>query len=138
MAWPATANDDVSELLKQVRDVGPQGAGSDKARAAGARLVAHGPAVLPALLEAMDTTDTVVANWLRTAFDRIVEEAMRREGKGIDADALLTRAAANSHPWVKSDTWTTFSLEKPVGPAASLRRISPSAGTAEEALKLTA
>jgi hypothetical protein len=93
IALPATANDDVSELLKQVRDVGPQGAGSDKARAAWARLVAHGPAVLPALLEAMDTTDTVAANWLRTAFDRIVDEAMRREmrreEKGIDADALL-------------------------------------------------
>jgi hypothetical protein len=37
----------------------------------------------------MDTPDTVAANWLRTAFDRIADEAIAREGKGIDADALL-------------------------------------------------
>jgi hypothetical protein len=45
--------------------------------------------VLPALLEGMDTPDTVSANWLRTAFDRVVEDAAARGGKGIDADALL-------------------------------------------------
>jgi hypothetical protein len=85
-ALPAAADDDVARLLKQVRAVGPEGAGSPEARAAWDRLVARGPAVLPALLEAMDTPDTVAANWLRTAFDRIVDRA---EGKGIDADALL-------------------------------------------------
>ena len=58
-------------------------------RAAWDKLVAHGPAVLPRLLEAMDTPDTVVANWLRTAFDRIVEAELKQGGKGIDADALL-------------------------------------------------
>jgi hypothetical protein len=45
--------------------------------------------VLPALLEAMDTPDTVGANWLRTAFDRIADEAAGKGGQGIDADALL-------------------------------------------------
>ena len=85
-AMPSSAGDDVTDLLKQVRSVGPQGAGSPAARAAWDRLVARGPAVLPALLEAMDTPDTVAANWLRTAFDRIVDQAA---GKGIDADALL-------------------------------------------------
>jgi hypothetical protein len=83
---PAAAEDDVAALLKPVRAVGPEGAGSPAARAAWDRLVARGPAVLPALLEAMDTPDTVAANWLRTAFDRIVDQAA---GKGIDADALL-------------------------------------------------
>src|SRR5215469_18385145 len=83
---PAAADDEMARLLKQVRAVGPEGAGSPPARAAWERLVARGPAVLPALLEAMDTPDTVAANWLRTAFDRIVDAA---GGKGIDADALL-------------------------------------------------
>ena len=45
--------------------------------------------MLPALLEAMDTPDTVGANWLRTAFDRIADEAAGKGGQGIDADALL-------------------------------------------------
>jgi hypothetical protein len=85
-ALPAAAEDDVARLLKQVRAVGPDGAGSPEARAAWDRLVAGGPAVLPPLLEAMDTPDTVAANWLRTAFDRVAERAA---GKGIDAAALL-------------------------------------------------
>ncbi|HEY7309825.1 MAG TPA: hypothetical protein VH643_10745 [Gemmataceae bacterium] len=88
-ALPAGADDDVARLLKQVRAVGPEGSGSPEARAAWDRLVARGPAVLPPLLEAMDTPDTVVANWLRTAFDRIVDKAAGEGGKGIDADALL-------------------------------------------------
>src|SRR6516162_6684700 len=86
---PAAADDDVARLLKQVRAVGPEGTGSPVARAAWDGLVARGPAVLPQLLEAMDTPDTVVANWLRIAFDRIVDRATGEDGKGIDADALL-------------------------------------------------
>jgi len=88
-ALPAAANDDVADLLKQVRAVGAQGAGAPAARGAWERLIGRGPIVLPALLEAMDTTDTVAANWLYTAFDQIVQEATRKGGKGLDADALL-------------------------------------------------
>src|SRR5437764_11743781 len=86
VALPAAANDDVADLLKQVRAVGPRGAGAPAARAAWDRLVARGPAVLPALLEAMDTPDTAVANWLRTAFDRIVEDETHKGGKALPAD----------------------------------------------------
>jgi len=88
-ADPAGANDEVADLLKQVRAVGPQAAGAPAARAACDRLVARGPAVLPALLEAMDTADTVAANWLRSTFDRIVDEANRKAGKELDPDPLL-------------------------------------------------
>jgi hypothetical protein len=86
---PAAADDDLARLLKQVRAVGREGTGSPEARAAWDRLVARGPAVLPSLLEAMDTPDTVAANWLRTAFDRIADRAASEGGKSIDADALL-------------------------------------------------
>jgi hypothetical protein len=89
IALPSFAADDVADLIKQVKAVGPQGAGSPAARAAWDRLVARGPAVLPALLEAMDTPDTAVANWLRTAFDRIVDDETAKGGKAIPADALL-------------------------------------------------
>ena len=88
-ALPAAADDDVARLLKQVRAVGPEGAGAPAARAAWDRLVARGPAVLPPLLEAMDTPDPVAANWLRTAFDRVADEAAGKGGRGIDVDALL-------------------------------------------------
>src|SRR5438874_8297422 len=88
-ALPSSAADDVADLIKQVKAAGPQGAGAPAARAAWDHLVARGPAVLPALLEAMDTPDTAVANWLRTAFDRIVDEETDKGGKGIPADALL-------------------------------------------------
>jgi hypothetical protein len=86
---PAAADEDVARLLKQLRAVGPEGAGSPEARAAWDRLVTRGPDVLPALLEAMDTPDTVAANWLRTAFDRIADKAAAEGDKGVDADALL-------------------------------------------------
>jgi hypothetical protein len=88
-ALPSVAADEVADLLKQVRAVGSEGAGSAAARKACDRLVARGPAVLPALLAAMDTPDTVAANWLRNAFDQIVDEATRKGGKGLDSDALL-------------------------------------------------
>jgi hypothetical protein len=88
-ALPAAADDDVAGLVKRVRSVGPQGAGSPQARAAWDTLVTRGPSVLPALLEAMDTPDMVAANWLRTAFDRIADEAIDKGGKGIDTAALL-------------------------------------------------
>jgi hypothetical protein len=84
------AADDTAGLLKQLTTAAKQGTtGAPTARAAWDKLVTRGPAVLPALLDAMDTPDTVVANWLRTAFDRIVEADLKTGGKGIDADALL-------------------------------------------------
>lgn len=88
-ALPAVGDGDVAPLLIQLRALGPEGTGSPQARAAWDRLVNRGPDVLPALLEAMDTPDTVAANWLRTAFDRIADKAAEKGGKEIDTDALL-------------------------------------------------
>jgi hypothetical protein len=89
LCGPAVAGDDVTALLKEIRSVGKQGQGSPAARAAWLKLVDRGPAVLPHILEAMDTPDTVAANWLRTAFDQIVETEQKAGGKRIDLDALL-------------------------------------------------
>jgi hypothetical protein len=86
---PSLAAEPAPRLLDDLRAVKAQGVGSPAARAAWNRAVEKGPAVLPNLLKAMDTPDTVVANWLRTAFDRIVAEEMERGGKGIDTKALL-------------------------------------------------
>src|SRR5262249_13656902 len=76
----------------EVRAVSKQAAGSPAVRAAWEKLVARGPAALPRLLDALDTPDTVAANWLRTAFDRIVDRELSNGGKRLDADALLAFA----------------------------------------------
>jgi hypothetical protein len=77
-------------IAKDIRSVVKQGKGSAAGRAAWDRLVAAGPSALPKILTALNTPDTVAANWLTTAFDRIVERSIREaRGKGIDVPALL-------------------------------------------------
>jgi hypothetical protein len=95
LAWAGAP--DVGPLLEPLRAVRGEGGGSPAARAAWDRLVKVGPAVLPRLLEAMDTPDTVAANWLRTAFDRIAEAELKRGGKGIDSATLLAFAQDARH-----------------------------------------
>jgi hypothetical protein len=75
--------------LTSLRAVGKEGANSPAARVAWDKLITRGPAVLPDILKAMDAPDTVAGNWLRTAFDRIVEEEMKTGGKAIDTETLL-------------------------------------------------
>jgi hypothetical protein len=91
------AEDETAALLKDVKAVGREGAGSPAARAAWEKLVAQGPAVLPRILEAMDTPDTVAVNWLGTAFDRIAGPEIAAGGKRIDTDALLAFAKDSKH-----------------------------------------
>ncbi len=70
---------------KDINLIVKQGSGTPAGRAAWERLSQAKADALPAILEAMNTKDIVVANWLRTAFDRIVD----RERKTIDADKIL-------------------------------------------------
>lgn len=90
---PSVVAQETPALLKEIQAIGKQGIGSPAARAAWDKVVARGPGAIPLILEAMDTADTVVANWLRTAFERIVETERGKSGlqgsKGIDAEALL-------------------------------------------------
>ncbi len=80
------ADQSTADLLREVRTSATRGTA---ARAAWDKLVARGPVVLPELLAAMDTPDTVTANWLRTVFDRIVDVERKKGGKNLDVDALL-------------------------------------------------
>ncbi|MBL8799445.1 MAG: hypothetical protein JNM56_36525 [Planctomycetia bacterium] len=90
LAALAPAADPHAALFKDIQAVAQhKTVNSPAARAAWDRLVAAGPAVLPQLLQAMNTPDTVVANWLRTAFDRIVDTELKNGGKQLDTDALL-------------------------------------------------
>jgi hypothetical protein len=90
----AGADDETARLVKAIET----GRGNGVApTAAWDRLVARGPAALPRILEAMDTTDTARANWLRTAFDRIVAEDRRRATRATDTDALLAFVKERKH-----------------------------------------
>ncbi len=68
--------------------------GSDPAarQSAWDNLAKGGPDLLPRILLAMNGADTTAANWLRTAFDRIADRAIKAGAKMIDADALLAFA----------------------------------------------
>jgi hypothetical protein len=88
----AACADDLDDLLTAIRGVKPAGAGSPAARAAWDKLVKKGPKALPRILQAMDTPDTVVANWLRTAFDEIADPELKAGGKRIPVAPLLAFA----------------------------------------------
>jgi hypothetical protein len=87
---PAQAGgDSVADLLRELRGELQGRPGSPAARAAWDKLAQRGPAALPELLQALDTPDTVTANWLRTAFDRILDRERKAGGKHLDLDAFL-------------------------------------------------
>ncbi len=81
-----------ADVAQDVQAVVTQGRGTAAGRAAWERLAAGGPEVLLSLLRGMDTRATASANWLRTAFDRVLDRALRAGGKGIDTDRLLAFA----------------------------------------------
>src|SRR5438552_82040 len=68
-------------IRQDIDTVVKQGRGTPDGRAAWDRLSAAKADVLPALLEGMNTKDTVAANWLRLAFDSVAA----RDSKGIDS-----------------------------------------------------
>jgi hypothetical protein len=70
------AADDVAEQLAVILHVGPNGAGSAAAKQARDRLAQRDLEILPQLLAAMDTSNVIAANWLRTVYDPLVEKAL--------------------------------------------------------------
>jgi hypothetical protein len=73
---PSRAANEIDQLLQTVAAVKVTGEGSAAAQMASDQLARRGPAVLPRLLSAMDTANVLGANWLRTAFDRIVNKEL--------------------------------------------------------------
>ncbi|MBI2807576.1 MAG: hypothetical protein HYX68_21555 [Planctomycetes bacterium] len=68
--------------------VAKQGRGTPEGRAAWMRLSNARTDTLPAILEGMSTGDTVAANWLRLAFDKIAERETKA-GKAIATGKIL-------------------------------------------------
>jgi hypothetical protein len=79
---------DIEELVARVRAVGPEAARSAEARAARDALARCGPDAIAALLVGMDTPDTVAANWLRSAFDEVVDRAMKADPASLPTAEL--------------------------------------------------
>lgn len=77
-------------LKKEIEVVVKQGRGTQEGRAAWDRLSQAKSDALPAILEAMNTPDIVAANWLRTAFDLIVERELKSAPATFDAAPILT------------------------------------------------
>lgn len=77
------------DLRQDIQTLLSQGRGNAAGRAAWDRLSGAGPETLPLLLESMNTKDTVAGNWLRTAFDQIVDRSLAKGGKDLPADQLL-------------------------------------------------
>ena len=65
--------------LAVIAKTGPQGEGSAPAKLACDELAKRGVEVLPPLLMAMDTTNSVAANWYRTAYEEIVARELSRD-----------------------------------------------------------
>jgi hypothetical protein len=76
-------------LQRDIALVAKQGRGTAEGRAAWDRLIqAKADSALPAILEAMNTKDTVASNWLRTAFDQIVDREFKTK-PSIDTAKIL-------------------------------------------------
>jgi hypothetical protein len=84
------------EALARLQAVGREGKDNEAASRAWKDVVQRGPAMLPALLEAMDSADAVSSNWLRTAGDAIVERALT-EKKQLPAELLERFVAEKKH-----------------------------------------
>jgi hypothetical protein len=77
---------------KDIDTVVKQGRGNAEGRAAWDRLAGARADVLLPLLEGMNTKDTVAANWLRIAFDRVAERELKADDKAINVAEILTFA----------------------------------------------
>lgn len=76
LAEAALAGPPLKDSIDTVRRAGPDGEGSAAAAKAWRQLAAAGPADLPALLAGMNGASPLARNWLRSAIDRVLEQAI--------------------------------------------------------------
>lgn len=86
-----SARADEKQDRADIAVVARQGRGTAAGRTAWERISKGSSSLLVPILEAMDTPDTVAGNWLRTAFDRIVDREFEGK-KSVDVIALLSFA----------------------------------------------
>jgi hypothetical protein len=86
----------LKDSIEVVRRVGPDGEGSAAAAKAWRQLAGADVADLPALLAGMDGASPLARNWLRSAVDRVLEQAAAVK-KPLPADALDTFLRQRKH-----------------------------------------
>jgi hypothetical protein len=75
LAEAALAGPTLKDSIETVRRAGPDGEGGAAAAKAWRQLAAAGPADLPTLLAGMDGASPLARNWIRSAIDRVLEQA---------------------------------------------------------------
>ena len=84
----SAAPPEVSDAIKVIRAVGPEGQGNVEAAAAWKKLAQGNASQIPMILAGMDGADELIANWLRAAVDAIVSRELSANGKLPTADLL--------------------------------------------------
>lgn len=69
-------NPDLRSLLADVKAVGKEGAGHAQAMQAWKKLVGLGPEAAPGVLAGLDDASPLAANWIRSAYETIVDRAV--------------------------------------------------------------
>lgn len=73
----AFADVSTASLIKQIKAVGKEGKGNDQAAQAWKQLAQRRPGDLLTILTSLDGAEPIAANWLRSAVDAIVDNAVR-------------------------------------------------------------
>ena len=96
VATAKSAEIDLAAAIEAVQRVGHLGAGNASAQQSWPVLAAAAPDQLPQLLEALDDSNPLAANYLRAAVDAICERTLAK-GEKLPADALEQFALDTSH-----------------------------------------
>jgi hypothetical protein len=72
---------ELSETLKTIKSVGPEGKGNAQAAAAWKQLAAGRASSIPTILAALDDANPLAANYLRNAIETIAQRELQQEGK---------------------------------------------------------
>ncbi len=85
------------QVQQDLATLAKQGRGTAEGRAAWDRLSQADAEVLPAILTAMNVGDTSAVNWLRLAFDRVVDNTLKANRKIDQAKLLAFAKNATNH-----------------------------------------
>jgi hypothetical protein len=97
LAWVQESTGNVSKILEPIRKVGKNGLGNVDAQKAWKQIANLSPSELPEVLAAMDASQPVISNWLRSAINAIVEKA-GRESKTLPLDKITALVKDTSKP----------------------------------------
>lgn len=80
---------DIPEIIREVKEVGPEGKGHATAVRAARELQQEGPDALLPILRGLNDANPLATNWLRGAFESIADRTLK-EGHRLPAESLET------------------------------------------------